>query len=396
MTARTSAPLHAHESSSSRTMSKKCSQTIKSIKKFSPSPAMAKGATNPLTLHAVNDDLFPRLWSFLAEIMLVEGSLFPSTKEAISWMVNSKYSGAATPSSNNSSNKKNKIVDPFEMAIHAEALRYAERLLNDQDELGSSSNWQNNQTSCLSRSGRAEAALVVLLFSHLNRTTTALHGEQGISTAMANVSPSQCDGSSSSKNMLKRMISKSQQPKSLKAGFTSPLFSSTSSAANRGTLPEHLRGSAFAGDDCAIALGRLVAWVDSYEEQLLAKGVLTSEILQILNDDSNVPMAPFAPETAPWSKKLQTLDGTHAQDLTHALLLVSYAPESVPDSAAWASLNQTIGNDNATAMVIWWSLRLTLQGAQGLHTPRRSSNSSHNSGSTRRSIGQRQPRRSYY
>jgi hypothetical protein len=177
----------AHES---LPMTKRCSQTLKSIKKLSPSPTMATGTTNPLLLHAVNDDLFPRVWSFLAEVMLVDGALMPSTKESISWLVNAKRSNAVrVVPKQTSSSKKGKSpldMDPFEAAVHSEAMKYAERLLSQENDdlmnissgsLSQSNNGSVNAMQTLSRSGKAETALVVVLFSHLNRATKALLGE---------------------------------------------------------------------------------------------------------------------------------------------------------------------------------------------------------------------------
>ena len=66
-------------------------QVRKSIKKYFPlGQIMSTGQANPITLHSVNEDVFPRLWSFMAEVMIVNGELQRSTKEAIGEMVSSK------------------------------------------------------------------------------------------------------------------------------------------------------------------------------------------------------------------------------------------------------------------------------------------------------------------
>jgi hypothetical protein len=67
------------------------SLTRKSIKKFFPlGPIMSKGSNNPITLHSVNEEVFPRLWSFMAEVMVVEGVLPRSVKEEIALLVSMK------------------------------------------------------------------------------------------------------------------------------------------------------------------------------------------------------------------------------------------------------------------------------------------------------------------
>lgn len=66
-------------------------QVRKSIKKYFPlGQIMSTGQSNPITLHSVNENVFPRLWSFMAEVMIVDGELQRSTKEAIGEMVSSK------------------------------------------------------------------------------------------------------------------------------------------------------------------------------------------------------------------------------------------------------------------------------------------------------------------
>lgn len=77
-------PAHMHVAS--------VKQVRKSIKKYFPlgQIIMSTGQANPITLHSVNENVFPRLWSFMAEVMIVDGELQRSTKEAIGEMVSSK------------------------------------------------------------------------------------------------------------------------------------------------------------------------------------------------------------------------------------------------------------------------------------------------------------------
>ena len=64
--------------------------TRRSIKKYFPmGGVMCQGNNNPITLHSVNDDLFARVWSVIAETMVVTGALSRPTKEAIATMVKS-------------------------------------------------------------------------------------------------------------------------------------------------------------------------------------------------------------------------------------------------------------------------------------------------------------------
>jgi len=66
-------------------------KTRQSIKKFFPMGGMmSKGNANPITLHSVNEDVFPRLWSFMAEVMVVNVELPRSTKEAVGELISSR------------------------------------------------------------------------------------------------------------------------------------------------------------------------------------------------------------------------------------------------------------------------------------------------------------------
>lgn len=362
-------------------------RTLRSIKRYSPQMA----ANAPLTLHSVEQDLFPRLWSLWAEVMLVEGSLSPTTKQAIAGLVKEHNSGSSSLVINSSKPKRllASTSDPFEAATHTEALKHGHSLIHGDFQLDSNSNSshfshgssvassgsqfsrsssRHLSLSNLTKGAKAETALVVLVTSHLDRVEKALTSSSSMrrcasSPVVSNSGSMPKTKSSSMLNRLKTQLkSKSEPPH--KAGFTAPLFLKKTPKAFG--LPEHLQGAAYAGGECIQALGRLVAWVENYQEQLICQGLVTLELLDRLEYHLEVSPCsnPVDPEV--W---VSLLGGN--LDLTRVLLLTSSRrPQRVSKSRAWHSLVQAVGKDQATSLVLWWSLRLSLDQARGLRSSR--------------------------
>lgn len=364
---------------SPRRLAKRSSKTRKSIKKFYPN-GQVNDNTNPLTLHSVNDDLFPRLWSFLAETMIAQGELPSTTKEAIAWRVNAGKSTLTRrlppPSKKHTMSQEEKTeVDQKE-----EALQYTELLLSFSNKNG------NDVTSfpLLSNAAKAETALVVLLFRHLSRSMTAVLGEQRKSMALQSVSfrLSAQRRDSGMRGVVQRMIrSSATSTPQTKPGLTSPLFASTGGGwANNSSnsfffndgLPEHLQDAFLVGEDCANALGRLVAWVDSYEIVLLGENILTEGVLELVEETVPPPnirshkIAQWvSAELSPTPNELRG-EGDLSRDIARVFLMVQCSPESVANCSWWKDLGTVLGKDKATTLLLWWSLRITLEQAKGL------------------------------
>ena len=131
-----------------------------------------------------------------------------------------------------------------------------------------------NDVVALSKVGQAEVALVVLLFNYMNRTVSAVLGEE-MSTSMFSVPPAAARKMEGPRMM--SIMNKVMAPflsKSMKAihkqGITKNLFGSASSD-QVDLLPYHLQGVELAGMERANAVARLFEWVRHYEEQLLEK-----------------------------------------------------------------------------------------------------------------------------
>lgn len=376
------------------TLARRSSQkTLKSIKKYLPHhPVSTKKEhknRNPITLHSVNDDLFPRLWSFLAEVMVVTGDLAPSTKEAIALKVNNASKstlGRRMPCRTKSTpNNKTSAAQEHQLR-EQQVLQYADTLLQKGDE---------SLYPLLNKAAKAETALVVLLFRHLNRSSTAIMGQQRKSTAMMSVSfrSERRNSAPANSGGMRSVVSRMMAPmttcssKAVKPGITSPLFhnsissllfnsntttGSSSPNGNDNCLPANLQNARHAGDECANALGRLVAWVEVYHSKLQKNGVLSPDMLMVLqqsvppSDLRSHHIAQWISTDGPVRQAIYSLPSGTSQDLVKVLLLVSYSPESIPNSIWWVALCKSMGKDAATTVVLWWSLKLSLEEARGL------------------------------
>ncbi|CAB9518392.1 expressed unknown protein [Seminavis robusta] len=366
-------------------------KTRASIKKLFPmGSVMSRGSSNPITLHSVDDDLFPRMWSFLAEVMIAEGELARSTKEAIAELVSKKNAcplcdavhqlmGSAARNAESKRGCRREIDDER----HAKALGLADKLvdttLNDrQDELDLSLQQSARQDDVLTDIGRAEVALVVLLYFHLNRVISAILGEQ-MSPVLFQAKrpgrgPSIKHDSLKVKDLLKQVVNpllKAGMSATHKPGIARPLFSSEDP--NRlAELPDHLQRAALAGRDRANALYRLVMWTRNYKETMENEGILSMDVLQVLESPMNAPPSHLTPDKlAQWAssgvrRAVQHLSDETSQATATILLLVQFSPHSVFHHYQWKHLAKTLGGDQAKAMLIWWSLTCSLQQAQGL------------------------------
>jgi len=386
----------------------------KSIKKYFPLGAiMSQGKNNPITVHSVNENAFASLWSFMAEVMVADGELPRSTKEAIALLVSSKnecpmccsahrmMGTAAKRAEKNSDSKLNEEERARKEEMYMLSLDYAEVLILDtlnfrvkkQPALGdggdSSSHCSSNRTaitqreisqdfSLLTDATKAEISLIVVLFFHVNRIISALLGEQ-MSKAMFSVPEVAAKRIEAPKVI--QVVSKLMAPfmagrmKAKRApGITSPLFPDGGSSLLKAGMPKHLMGASMAGEERSNALERLVFWSKTYEKYLIQEGLVSEEAVELLDNPARAPPEGLKPsKVSHWAttvmRKLiraSLRNDEKAQEIANVLCLVSYSPQSVYHSTSWLSMVKSLGEDQARTIVIWWSLRESIKRAQGL------------------------------
>lgn len=377
-------------------------KTRKSIKKYFPlGQIMSQGQNNPVTLHSVNENVFACLWSYMAEVMVVDGDLTRSTKESIALLVSEKNQcpmccsahrmmGAAAKHAEKTSKDPEK--EKRRQELHMQAMDYAEMLILETikirpgkkkavpaeptKELATAADF-----GLLTDKAKAEAALVVVLFFHMNRIISAVLGEQ-MSKAMFSVPESaakRMEAPAVMKVMNKVMapflagkMKTKRQP-----GITAPLFTEGSSALN--LMPKHLQGAILAGEERCHALERLVVWCQTYEKHLVQNDIVSKEVINLLDNPARGPPAGLRPtKVAHWAttemRKLIRVclrNDEQSQDVANVLCLVSYSPQSVYNSIHWKAVVKSLGDEQAKAIVLWWSLRETMKRAQGLQMPKK-------------------------
>ena len=279
--------------------------TRRSIKMSLPlGDIMASGTDNPITIHSVDDEVFAGMWSFIAETMVVTGDLTRATKEAIAVLVSernkcpvcikahSMMGIVATKVEVRQASKKRGAQHNEEVnnqRCHEQALQYAKFLIdkvNLRQSMGNVLTTSSAQPvspctkdrgfSDLKESAKAEVALVVALFLHVNRVVSAIMGEE-MSTAMMRV-PRAAARVMERKGAVKAM-SRMMSPllagtfkASHESGFTECLFPKQKGGIDKIKLPVGLQNLVLAGHERAKAMSRLVQWVARYESDLLLEG----------------------------------------------------------------------------------------------------------------------------
>lgn len=356
-------------------------QTRRSIRKHFPLGAVfSVGDSNPMTVHSVNSEVFPMVWSLFAETMIVDGELSRSTKETVALRISKKNQCPMSVSAHRvmekaavraeqSLNSQSKFTTTD---VQEQAISYAESLINEtvqQEWYDGNASKKGDETSpeCLNSRAKAEVALVGLLYIHLNRVTNAILGE-ALPSPFFRLSSSSTDKTCCMDCIIATMLSGGMR-KTYRAGITSHLCSSSSPSLD--VLPERLRGAQLAGEERAEALARIVTWVNTFRHREL-KQLVPDEVLRILDDETTGP-----PKDVPvcriahWANgakhhKIKTLPAGLDQLVAMVLILVSYSPQSVFPSTHWTMLIKTLGEAKAKSLVIWWSLRWTLKRAKGL------------------------------
>ena len=298
------------------------------------------------------------------------------------------------------SSKKDQEERQRQLTLHDEAMNYAESLIvetmNARDEDDEDDEFDftislepktaptsSTNYTVLTEVGKAEVALVVVLYNHMNRIISAVLGEQ-MSTAMFSVPKSAAERMESTSVM--SVMNKIMSPflaggfkKKHKPGITASLFPSGSSCLE--FLPAHLKGAKLAGDERMEALSRLLAWTDLYEQQSL-EAIVSKDTITILDDPANSPPPGMRThKIAHWATVtmrdvVKKLPDKTSRAVANICLLVSYSPQSVFNSIHWKTVVKALGPDQAKTVVIWWSLRFTFKHSKGLRLPSDHSNSS--------------------
>ncbi|CAB9510073.1 expressed unknown protein [Seminavis robusta] len=376
--------------------------TRRSIQKLYPIPtgAIMSRGTNPLTVHCVDDCVFAGVWSLIYETMFVRTALSRETKESIATLVVDQTGHPL------SVDQKEALKDPptrlssqvakKERNVHIRAMAHAGNLLRAMVNLkaddDSSTVASSNTCTESSRSGksesrngervsshtemaRAEAALVIVLFTHLNRVSNALLGEEVHPELFSGQAPA---GGGFANRLTSFFLARTGCTNRTKyeAGMTTSLHAEEV-VASFSPLPQNLVGVLLSGHERAIALARMCDWESTFrKETLIKRSIMSKRLLNFLEYPSTRPPShrfSSAESVVDWvDTALQDkLDSMRYLSETNKaigkiLVLTTYAPKMVPHSIHWRRLVDCVGESMARSIVVWWSLRSALRDAKGL------------------------------
>ena len=378
------------------------SATRKSIKTHFPLGAvLCRGQDNPITLHSVNDDVFRTVWSLIAETMVVDGVLTRGMKETIAELVSMKNScpvcvvahsmmgvaaqrGDAAAAAQKRNNKKQQQEDATAPTLdEAAVLQYAEHIKNTSVKVYNEDCTEDAAVAAfrLSETAKAEIALVILLFEHMNRVVSALMGTE-MSTAMFGV-PRPVARTMEKKSVM-GVMSKMMSPflsrdisKPRKEGITLNLFRDENN--DKFDLPPHLELVQDAGGERARALARWIQLDQTLHDQYLQE-IVPPSVLAFLADPVHTPpssssghlLSSTSTQRLQWilTEMRQTakeqLQHPHEAVVAIVLLQVQHAPSGVYRSLDYKALVKKVGVVQARLVVIWWSMKVTLAEAKGL------------------------------
>ena len=332
---------------------------------------MSIGQDNPFTIHAVDEEMFRCFWSLFAETMVVDGALKRPTKEKISVLVSKKNDCQVCLTAHHmlkqiSDKVSEDQADPYleDALVFAEEVQMASYCGRD---------IKIPENTSLSSEAQAEVALIVLVKTHMNRTTSALVGEQ-LSTAAFGV-PRVVAKRMESKGAV-NVFSKLLAPflaRGIKAkyepGITRNLFKNVSD--DHLTLPSHLQGAVKAGPERGLALARMYAALDTIYETRLEDKILPREVVNFV--DEAVPPAGTSPgQISSWilvhmrKPMAAALHDEQHQSLAALLLFVVHSPKSIQRLTQWEQSVKRLGIQDAKLLVLWFSMRCTLLSAKGL------------------------------
>ena len=342
--------------------------TRNSIKKyFGLGGLFAIGTNGPFTMHDIDNELFPAVWSFIAEVLEVEVELNRLVMEEVSVFISKKNGCPICINAHTLLEEAAKKVSTKSEKISEQAVAYAESLfmatrddmpIGDKEELA-------KKMPDLTDTMKAEIALVLIVYQYMNRVVRALLGKHvsvamfGVPRRVANMVENET-GFWIMKKVFRRRLSMNLRKKN--PGITRNLFQEPKDY----ILPAHLKGAELAGVERARAVSRLYHLVDTLYESRVCNYVSFS-MLDILDDPANRPPPRFLfSQRAKWIMthvRLQIgpkLSRPIDQSVALLLLLVDIAPEALTDSSCWKEVNEEYGEEEARVLVFWYALRCSV------------------------------------
>ena len=280
----------------------------------------------------------------------------------------------------------NFILDEMTKDKTQRAIKSSRQSFSSEPSISTAFSSEKTEFSNLNAAAKAEIGLVVLIMDHLNRVSKVIVGDQ-LSTAMFAVPRPVAKAveqpgfirvlSKVMSNLLSSSFKMKREP-----GFTSSLFTDDGEASGMKALPEHLWGLPVAGLERANAVRRLLDWVDTFEtERLVRGGVVPENLISYLEEETKVP---YLVSNLTSSEKVKLwvegnmkdeigenlyelcCENENSKTICIVLMLASFAPKMAYQSSHWNDLVGKVGKDMAGAIVIWWSLRCTIQDAKYL------------------------------
>ena len=409
--------------------------TRASISKYFPMGSiMGSGKNSPISLHSVHPLLFAAVWSLIGETLVAQGFLARPVCEKIAKQVSmsnrcpicvtahammeaaatkaakderdrrrreqrqrKKNGGSVEESSNASSgnatgsgsttNASKDDEDSIREALEAEAIEYSKiihkatqvSMIVVEDENGTDNSPTDSVAasapSSLDDRAKAEVAIVVFLFEHMNRVVSVIMGET-MSTAMFGVpekiaAPMESPSFMAKMNnwimgpFLKGYFRKDRTPKS---GFTSKLFDAEG-ANQEYVLPTHLQGAKDAGPGRSQAVARWTAVVDAMEkEEPISTLVGDNGLSQIatIREDLKKACLRSRTATAHLAECVKDVEDKKQRAALLVILLTTCVPGLANKSLEWKEAKKVLGDETARLLVVWWSMKLSVEQAKGL------------------------------
>jgi len=357
---------------------------------------MCRGSNTPLSLHSVDPLVFRTVWSLMGEAMVAEGSLDRSLAECIGKFVSisnscricitahsmmetaaglakkrvkkRSYSEVSTLPSQSShtvdmsseSTFREEVLD-FARAVHKATVQ-GEDFCDDTTDF-----------SHLSERTKAEVAIIVLLYQHMNRVINIMLGDT-LTHAMFSV-PERLAKALESKGFMRAIkgvatrLLKSQFKKRIKGGFTDSLFVNDR-LDNKQDIPDHLQGIYQAGKGRSTAIQRWIHVVDNLPNQEPLRSLLSADLLDKVNTiQKNTQGVCLSPQCVSryLDKQAQCTTKTPKdRAVVLALIMTSNMPGLMNPSLEWHQVQTTLGKETARLLVIWWSMKVALEQAKGL------------------------------
>ena len=237
---------------------------------------------------------------------------------------------------------------------------------------------------------KAEVALVVALFSHINRVVSAIvGGEMSVATMKVPRAAAKIMESRSAVSLFSFLLSPMMAntfQASPEKGFTNHIFDDKhAEGAKPVKLPKGLQNLFKAGKERAEAVARLLRWMAYYESDLVLDGSLfdydlikwmdlmtrtAQEEIQVMDslDNTTCQLQRTPKQVLEWVEARVDKELVHESKGTRAMvtvhILITLAPKAIYQSHPWKELVAYLGEAQARSITVFWSLRTTLQEAQ--------------------------------